>query len=274
MRRVLVALCFFPLLSGIVRAQQDSLLVEAMRLATEGQGDSARAFIAGYLERLSPRDSLYPEALYAAGIVAGNTDDARMYLRRVSIEFSQSSWADDALLRLAQIAYAEQDFSGALRAAQRLTLDYPFSSVYAEANYWAARANLEQGDVAAGCSQLQHAETAAGENVELANRVRFYKLRCSAAALTTREDPTLQRPTAPPGQPGYSVQMAALQSAGAADELMRALHDGGYQDVRVVQEGGFLKVRVGPFSSRAEAGRVARELARKFGGKPFVVEQP
>jgi hypothetical protein len=43
--------------------------------------------------------------------------------------------------------------------------------------------------------------------------------------------------------------------------------------VRVVQEEGYLKVRVGRFANRSEAARLVRELSRKFGGKPFVVEE-
>lgn len=252
-------------------AQHDSILVEAMRLATEGQGDSARAFTQGYLQRLSPNDSLYSEALYAAGVVAGSTADQQLYLRRVSIEFSQSSWADDALLRLAQIAFAEQDFSSALRAAERVVLDYPFSNVVAEANYWAGRSSLELGNVSEACSRLERARETAGEDVELTNRVRFYLLRCGGAADVVARDSV--RREGPTGNGGYAVQVAALQSIAAADELMRALHAEGYAGVRVVQEEGYLKVRVGRFANRAEATRLVRELSRKFGGKPFVVEE-
>lgn len=253
------------------RGQQDSILREAMRLATEGQGDSARAFAQGYLRRLSPSDSLYPEALYASGVVATTIADQQMYLRRVSIEFSQSSWADDALLRLAQIAYAEQDFMGARRSAERVVLDYPFSNVYAQANYWAGRSNLELGNVTEACSQLEQAQEMAGEDVELFNRVRFYKLRCSAEAVAVAGDSA--RAAAPVRGGGYAVQVAALQTAAAADELMRSLNAEGYTAIRVVQEEGYLKVRVGQFASRSEAARLVRELSRKFGGKPFVVDE-
>jgi tetratricopeptide (TPR) repeat protein len=267
------ALVLFVLLATPVPAsgQQESILGEAMRLATEGQGDSARAFTQGYLQRLSPNDSLYPEALYTAGVVAGSTADQQMYLRRVSIEFSQSSGADDALLRLAQIAFAEQDFAGALRAAERVVLDYPFSNVFAEANYWAGRSGLELGNVAEACSRLEQAQETAGENVELTNRVRFYRLRCGAAAVAVAGDSVPLE--GPAGGGGYAVQVAALQSIAAADELMRALHAEGYTRVRVVQEEGYLKVRVGRFANRSEAARLVRELSRKFGGKPFVVEE-
>lgn len=265
---VLLALLAMP---APAHGQQDSVLVEAMRLATEGQGDSARAFAQGYLRRLSPSDSLYPEALYATGVVATSIADQQMYLRRVSVEFSQSSWADDALLRLAQIAFAEQDFTGARRAAEKVVLDYPFSNVYAQANYWAARSNLELGNVSEACSQLEQAQGTAGEDIELFNRARFYKLRCSAAAVAVAGDSA--RSGGPVRGGGYAVQVAALQTAAAADELMRALNAEGYTPVRVVQEEGFLKVRVGQFSSRSEAARLVRELSRKFGGNPFVVDE-
>ncbi len=251
--------------------QEDSILTHAMRLATEGQGEAARSYVRQQLDRIAPADSRYAEALFAAGVVAATTDDARMFFRRVSIEFSRSSWADEALLRLAQLAYAEQDYESALRAAERIVMDYPFSNVFAEANYWAGRANLEQGNAAIGCAQLNRAGEVAGENIELANRVRFYRMRCATAAGAPSTGPD-----APPrtGRSAWTVQVAALQSAAAADELMRALHAEGYEDVRVVQEEGFLKVRVGQFTNRAQATRLAGELSRKFGGNPFVVEQP
>lgn len=255
----------------VARAQQDSILVFAMRLASEGQGDSAQAFVRGYLEQLPAADPQYAEALYAAGVVAENTTDAQMYFRRVSIEFSQSAWADEALLRLAMLAYAEQDFAGALRAAERIVLDYPFSNVIGEANYWAARANLELGNPAAACPQLEQAEATAGENVELTNRIRFYRLRCTGL-LGGAADSARPRP-APAASGGFAVQVAALQSAAAADELMRALSAEGYDEVRAVQEEGYLKIRVGRFPKRADAVRLAQELSRKFGGSPFVVER-
>ncbi len=262
------------LVPAVCDAQQDSILGQAMRLASEGQGDSARAYVQRQLARVSTADTTYAEILYAAGVVAGDAEAARMYLRRVSIEFSQSSWADDALLRLAQLAFAEQDYAAALRASDRIVQDYPFSNVFPDANYWAARAHLELGDLVAGCARLDQAAEVASDDIELSNRIRFYRLRCSPSALAARADTGGTTPPArPTGRSGFTVQVAALQSAAAADELMRALNGQGYEDVRVVQEEGYLKVRVGLFQRRQEAARLATELARTFGGKPFVVEE-
>src|SRR5260370_39462580 len=88
--------------ASALAAQQDSTLRDAVRLATEGRGDSARALVRRRLAAMSPSDSSYAEALYTAGVVASDPDSALRYLRRTSVEYSQSGWADRALLRICQ----------------------------------------------------------------------------------------------------------------------------------------------------------------------------
>jgi tetratricopeptide (TPR) repeat protein len=267
---LVAALALWP---ALARAQQDSILPVAVRLATEGQTDSARALVRAQLGRLTAADAAYPEALFAAGVVAGDMDSAQTYFRRVSIEFSGSPWADEALLRLAQLAFAQHDYAGAQRTAERLLSDYPFSDILAEAGYWAGRAHLELGDLGRACPHLRAAEAGAGANVELANRLRFYLQRCGGvAAADTAAAPPAPRPDQAQG-PRFSVQIAALQSASAADEVMRDLSARGYE-VRAVRDGGFLKIRVGSFARRTQADALLAELRRVVGGQPFVVEEP
>lgn len=263
-------------LPGAVAAQQDSLLDVAVRLTTEGQGDSARTLIRSRLRRLSPSEPAYPQVLFTAGVVAEHADSAATYFRRVSIEYSSSAWADSSLLRLAQLAYASGDMAGALRAARRLLMDYPFSPVLAEAGYWAGRAHLELDSVAAGCDLLAQAATLAGENVELANRVRFYRQRCPTVIAGAGDSAPAPPAVAPPvatGRPVYAVQVAAVRSAGAADDVMRRLNAAGHQPHVVRDADGLFKVRVGRFARREEAQRLAADLRRSFGGNPFVVEE-
>jgi len=124
-------------------AQQDSVLRDAVRLATEGRGDSARAIVRRKLATTSPADSSYAEVLYTAGVVASNSDSALRYLRRTTIEFSQSPWADRALLRIAQMAFAAGDPATTFSSAERVITDYPFSPVRAQAAYWAGRAQID-----------------------------------------------------------------------------------------------------------------------------------
>src|SRR3970282_1094289 len=90
-----------------------------------------------------------------------NADTALTYYRRVSIEYTQSSWAAPALVRLAQFAYAARDFSTASVSAERVLGDYPVTPVRAQAAYWAGRARLELNELAAGCGLTQQAATQA-----------------------------------------------------------------------------------------------------------------
>jgi len=248
------------------RGQSDSLLADAVRLASQGQSDSARALVRNRIARLSPADSLYPEALYAAGVVAVDADSALAYLRRVSIEFSASEWADQALLRMAQISYARGQLRATARTAERILLDYPFSELLGSAAYWSGMAHLELGELDEGCQMLRQAETRAGDDMELLNRAQYALQRCEAAEAGT--------PEARPGtRVVYAVQVAAVQSAAAADEIMQDLHTRGYDSHVVRDADGLLKVRVGRFAAKAEADNLAAQLRREIGGRPFVVEE-
>ncbi|HWP36450.1 MAG TPA: SPOR domain-containing protein [Gemmatimonadales bacterium] len=273
-----VAILTFALLAAggsPTRAQQhdpplpDSTLQTAVRLATEGRGDSARTLVRARLRVTPAGDTLLPAVLFAAGVVAAEQDSAAAYFRRVSVEFSNSAWAPAALVRLAQFAFAARDYGAVLRTTDRARLDYPPSVQRAAAVFWGARARLELGETGPGCSLLRQAESEAGDDVELANRARFYLLRCASLAdTTTRADTTGHSATVV-----FTVQVAAVRSPLAADALMRDLRAAGY-DPRVMREpDGMLKVRVGRFATRAEAQRLIEPLRRRFGGSPFVVEE-
>ncbi len=257
-------------------AQQDSLLREAVRLATEGQADSARALVQQRIQTLVPFDSVYAEALYTAGVVAAHNDSALKYFRRVSIEHSTSQWADDALLRISQLAFARGELGSAVRAAERILLDYPFSEILASATYWAGRARLDLGEASEGCGLLRQVKEIAAEDFELANQARFYLQRCPDIGAGTADTADRGKQEARPARPSptvFAVQVAAVSSVAAADEIMQQLHAQGYES-HVVRDAGLLKVRVGRFSRRAQAQRLAAELRRKIGGSPFVVEEP
>ncbi|RLE17164.1 MAG: hypothetical protein DRJ50_14390, partial [Actinobacteria bacterium] len=66
MKRLILTLILVVGFLSPSNAQQDSLLKDATRLATEGQADSARALASAWIARLEPTDLLYPKALYAA----------------------------------------------------------------------------------------------------------------------------------------------------------------------------------------------------------------
>ena len=262
-------LLWFCVGAGPLAAQQDSLMIEAVRLATEGQDDTAQAIVRNRLRATSPAAAAYPEILYTAGVIARNPDSARTFFRRVSIEYSTSAWADQSLLRIAQLAYGMGDFEAAERSADRVLIDYPFSEVRAGAAFLLARMHLDRRDVVRGCTYLAQARRESGDNVELANRAAFYIQRCENAE--TRPSPGPPDSAAPTARVTYSVQVTAVSSVAATDEIMRGLQRAGYT-AEVVREGGLFKVRVGRFVRREQAESLRAELERTMGGEPFVVE--
>src|SRR5262245_6867306 len=188
MRRAALLAAALVLGPASTGAQQDSTLRAAVRLATEGQGDSARALVRTRPAASAPGDSTFAEVLYAAGVVAASSDTALRYFRRTSVEYSASPWADRALLRIAQITFASGDLNAAQQSAQRVLADYPFSPVRAQAAFWAGRSQLDLGDLPAACRLLMLAADSAAGDVELANRARFYVQRCQAVPLAQKPD--------------------------------------------------------------------------------------
>jgi cell division septation protein DedD len=114
---------------------------------------------------------------------------------------------------------------------------------------------------------LQQAADEAGDDVELANRARYYLQRC-----TTPVPAADTAPTVTPPRTVFAIQVAAVSSPEAADAIMQQVHAAGYEP-RVVREDDLLKVRVGRFRSRDEARRAQADLRAKLGGSPFLVEE-
>ena len=301
-------------------AQTEPRLLRAVRLAQEGLGDSARAMVKRVADATSPTDTLYPQVLYAGAVVAATPQEMRRGLQRVTAEYAASTWADRALLRLAQLDFAGNDRESAVRDLERLRLDYPASPVYAQAALWAGRIYLDLGRPPSACRWLAEGLGRAGNDVELKNQLLFYNQRCAGVTLDTarvdsaRVDSTTrvaaaptadsakpadapapaapatdttgrtaaaaERPSAPsprpdsaapgPAQAVFRIQVAAVNTRPAADDIAKRLRTGGLDPV-VVAEKGLYKVRVGAYPSRAAAAAALPGIRAKLGGQPFVV---
>ena len=147
----LAPFAFLALLASPLAAQRDPELARAVRLAQEGFSDSARVITSRVLTATPAGDPKYPEALYASAVVAATPQEKRLALQRIAVEYSQSEWADDALLQLAQLDYASRDPAGAVRQIDRLLGDYPDSPVRASAALWGARAAFDVRDRDRAC---------------------------------------------------------------------------------------------------------------------------
>jgi cell division septation protein DedD len=211
-------------LSGMVStatAQTDPRLVDAVRAAQEGRGDSARTTVDRLLTVTPPTDTLYPQILYTQAMVAGTAGDMRRLLQRVTVEYGTSSWADDALLRLVQMDYATRNFDGAARNLERLKLDFPATPLLPQAAYWAGRTYFDANNPSAACRWLADGMAQARNDVELQNQLGYLYQRCdlradtgarATATDTARADST-GRGVVPPGAP----TPAPAQPPGAAN---------------------------------------------------------
>ena len=270
-------------------AQSDPRLVAAVRLAQEGQGDSARVQVRRILDATPVADPLYAEALFTTGVLAASTAEMERQFRRLVVEFNGSAWADDALLRLMQLNFAQGDLAGVVRTAERLASDYPQSEVIPEAAKWAARAYFRQQQTSDGCRWLADGLARADTlNVELRNELTFLNGRCGAAAQDTSAGrpggpaarpsdssaaPVPQTPVSrPPDRPTtWAIQVASSSTQANADDLVRRLARDGFADGYVVREGSAFKVRVGRLAQRADADQLLARVRAKY-AQAFVVE--
>jgi cell division septation protein DedD len=286
-RRLLIVLLLLAVRpSGRLAAQTDSRLVEALRLAQSGQVDSGRAIVRRLLATLSPSDSVFPQALLAAAKIAPDAQTVASNLNRIVVEYGAGPWADDALLLLTQLYFAQHDPAQTVQTAERLNRDYPDSPLRPRANFSAARAYFDLKNETRGCELIQNALDGAGDDVEFKNQVSFYAARCSAAPSSTPATTTTSTsaPTPPPTDTtkppaaatphAYAVQVLAVKSAAQVDDMLTRLKVMGF-DARVVRDSlGFFKVRVGHYATRPEAQRAQARLKQKVGGRPFVVDEP
>jgi hypothetical protein len=249
-------------------AQTDPRLRDAVQLAQAGRLDTARVVVDRLLAALAATDSVYPEALYTAALLAPDAPTVLRHLQRVVVEYESSPWADDAWLRLTQLHFAQNDPAATVRAAERLRRDFPGSPLVAQAAFPAARAYFDLRDEGSGCDMIRIALAGAGDDVELRNQVSFYAARCPVAGAPPDSAPASR----PAGSGGFAVQVLAVRGTGQVDEMLTRLRGLGYA-ARVVRDTtGFFKVWVGPYATRDEAQRAQQRLRGQLGGQPFIVD--
>jgi tetratricopeptide (TPR) repeat protein len=271
------------LLAPPASAQTDPRLADAVRMAQEGQSDSARARVRQLLDATPPGDTLYPQILYTQAMVADNAGEMRRQLQRVAVEYSTSSWADDALLRLVQMDYATRNFEGAARNLEKLRLDYPATSLLAQAAYWAGRTYFDMNNPSQACRWLADGMAQSRDDVELENRLSYMYQRCdlrndsTVASRTSVDSVKADSAKADSGKAhgaaaraAFQVQVAAIATASGAEDAARKTRALGFKTV-TVKEKGLYKVRAGGFATRAEAQAAAARIKAGLGGNPFVV---
>lgn len=273
MKRILALTIILAAAPGAVAAQTDARLQAAVQLAAEGLPDSATAIVNGLLAATAPTDPLYPQILYTQGSIARSTTDMQRAFQKVAVEYPTSEWADDALLRLAQMDFAGRNYAGAVRGLEQLRANDPSSPLMATAAYWAARSEFELGNTADGCVWLDRGVASAGADVEAMNRLQFLQGRCasSAADSSPAGGPPAPLPPAQPAAGPWGVQVAAVSSQASANSVLKQLKAMGATASVEREPGNLYKVRVTGLPTREAADSAVIAIKARLGGNPFVL---
>lgn len=262
-------------------AQTEPRLVAIVRLAQEGMGDSARAEARRLLAATTTSSPLYPEALFTSGVVAATTAEMERHFQRLVVEHNGSPWADDALLRLAQLSFARGDHAAVARHTERLSSDYPASEVLSQATVWAAQSAFRSRDVPGGCRWLALGLSRVDTlNVELVNSLQFLNGRCAGGPVGQTAGDTVRpqgqdsagRPADRPTGPLWSVQVASSSTQALAEDAVARLAREGFPGAYVVRDGAAFKVRVGRLAARPDVDALLARVRARY-SSAFVVEE-
>lgn len=269
MKRYIFLVLALTVAATSASAQTDARLKTAVQLAAEGLPDSATAIVNGLLAVTPVSDPLYPEILYTQGSIARTTTEMQRAFQKVAVEYPNSPWADDALLRLAQMDFAARNYPGTVRGAEQIRGNDPSSPLIPAAAYWAARAEFEQGRTAEGCAWITRGLASESADVEAKNRLEFLQGRCTGTPDSGAV--TAPGPAAPPPPGAWGVQVAAVSSQASANSVLADLKAMGLTGTAVQESGNLYKVRVTGLASRAAADSAVVRIKAKLGGSPFVL---
>ena len=255
--------------SGGNTSAADSAFRRAQQLVADGNGIAGRAIVDSILASTSENAPAYADALYWRATFAETRDRARFDYLRVANEYATTVRAEDALLRLAQIANDAGDRVAAKKYLDRMTVEHAAGRLRAQGAYWTGRVLLADGATIPACAALTQAKaTVSSGDVELANQINYYLQPCMRAtqqAEAKRSDSVVRADSAArpdsvsrAAPPAWSVQVAAYSTKEDADHLAARLKSRGYT-ARVTTDKPY-RVRIGHFSSRAGAAAVAGRL--------------
>jgi len=253
----------------------DSVFARARRLVNEGAGTEGRALIDSLVRSTKDGSAERADALYWRAALAPDAAAAQRDYVLITVDYSLTPRAADALLGLAQLEYARGDRAAARRHLERMVLEHPQATSITEAWYWLGRTRIDLGDVAAGCQALDSARKALpASEVERRNMVDYAAQSCRnlpPAGATPPAPPTV---TAPPSttttatasaatRGAWTVQVAAFKTKAEGERLVSSLKARGHE-ARVIEPFGsgatLYRVRIGFYATRADAVAVVAKL--------------
>ena len=255
--------------SGANVSAADAAFRRAQRLVADGNGIAGRTIVDSVLALTPENTPAYADALYWRATLAETRDRARFDYLRVATEYATMPRAEDALLRLAQIANEAGDRVSAKKYLDRMTVEHSDGRLRAQGAYLTGRVLLADGATIPACAALTQAKaTVSNADVELANQINYYLQPCTRAAQlaeAARSESVVRADSAARSDsvaraatPTWSVQVAAYSTKEDANRLAAKLKVRGYT-ARVTADKPY-RVRIGHFSMRAGAGALAERL--------------
>jgi len=264
-RAALLAALLWGLASAGPVLGQDEALARVEQHTSDGRFGSARDELAAWFDAAwdaSTRDDRQ-RALWLRGRLTVDAGMAERDYRRLVVEYPGGSFSDDALLRLAQLAWAHSDADAALRNLRMLARDYP------ESEHRAAALELTAQIGAGGAPQGPGVGSAPQGNAVPASTPQPTPLPPAAAPPAIGGPGSGAVPTTFDGMP-FSIELGAFSTEPPAQTIAAAAIAAGVE-VRVVGLPGsdMIHVRTGAFFSQMEAQ--ARALALRLQGLPAAV---
>ena len=238
-------------------------------LARLGRSEEARTVLLEWWDAArdaaSQRD--LQRGLWLRGRLTVDPNLAELDFQRLVVLYPSSPFAPQALLRLAQSAHAHGDGAGAQRYVETIARDYPASTVRAESEAWLRGAGTPPPAVDA--PRTPTPATAARDTPGTGGQPATGGPPPTGGPPTTGAQPSPGRAPAPADAVlEWSVQFGAFTDEDRAFALHQELITDGLAARLVrVTGSGFLHVRIGRFSNRAEASTQLQQVtARGFTG--------
>jgi len=233
--RPLVLVALLSLSPAAIGGQEPPTLDHVEELARQGRTGEARDVLTAWWSsagaKATRRDT--QRGLWLRGILTTDPAQAELDFQRLVVEYPGGLYADQALLRLAQAAYAAGDSAAAAAYVRRLAQEYPATAARREAEAWLATA----GPVP------------------------------PRAGVAERPADTIAAPAAAPVAPAaseagtFTVQLGAFSTVERAQSLLTQLAEKGVE-ARLVRVPGsdLIRVRVGVFDSLEATNAVLWQL--------------
>jgi cell division septation protein DedD len=198
-------------------------------------------------------------ALMLRARLTQSSDSVRTIYVDLAASYPSSPEAPIALLRLAQLAYAEDDTLRALSYIQRLARDYQSTD-----------ANREAADIRSRLGSQQATPQLAPQSQRQSPPQSQPQRQSQPQSTATPPPPPTK--TAPPRDSAFALQIGAFKDANSAATVSRQLAKRGFEARVVTVPGSTLsRVRVGRFVTSRAADDLVRRL-RSAGYEAVVVD--